>query len=84
MNRVIYRDYIVNRRFFIYCCLATLEPVLAAAALERHRPIRLDTGHSAAVTDTGRCSVFFSHIFFLQAYALQDTYVGPIRGVSTD
>ena len=24
MNHVIYRDYIVNRRFFIYCSLATV------------------------------------------------------------
>ena len=23
MDRVIYRDYLVNRRFFIYCSLAT-------------------------------------------------------------
>ena len=31
VDRVIYRHYKVNQRFFIYCSLATREPVLATA-----------------------------------------------------
>ena len=35
MDRVIYRDYIVNRCFFIYCSLATLKRAGIGASRER-------------------------------------------------